>query len=455
MAATPAVDLRKPLISPINEAEADSESGVLKYDLPKPTFTEELGCVLNMALSILGPGVLSIPYAISKSGLVIGTLMFVAALVMNDYMIVRLIDILHLMPEDQEKNFENLTELAIGPRCRVFLQGNLVVLLLGFVCGNFVAIGDLSHTVVKYLGFTVFTKTELLLLIIGVIIVPLAMVRDLSLLGKWTSPLGMLTMFLLLVSVIYKLLSDSDVVAHPHAYTVPFDVSFLLTFPIATFAFTVSPYVFPIFFEQMMRVRLPCGTTLTRPLDEEAKARFRMVTHYAMLLSFIIYMSVGYGGFITFGKDTEGNLLLSYAADGLTTAVSGIMCLTVVICIPLNMYPLRLLIEGMIAPEADFSWKRFIALSLLIIGAALSISLAVPDMAKIFDVTGATGCLFVSYLLPCWIVGRLEGKWGLLQLTVAILGFITSAISLYQIVPSLWEKDGSPSPPPPSSKMAF
>eukprot|EP00239_Pterosperma_sp_CCMP1384_P006811 CAMPEP_0197856216 /NCGR_PEP_ID=MMETSP1438-20131217/28114_1 /TAXON_ID=1461541 /ORGANISM="Pterosperma sp., Strain CCMP1384" /LENGTH=183 /DNA_ID=CAMNT_0043471597 /DNA_START=13 /DNA_END=564 /DNA_ORIENTATION=- len=164
----------------------------------------------------------------------------------------------------------------------------------------------------------------------------------------------------------------------------------------------------------------------------------------AMVLSFMIYMSVGMFGVLQFGPSTLDIILLNYNAKGqtshLTVAISGVMAGTVMICLPLNVYPLRCLIDEVCFPGRPFSYKRFIPETLAIIAVAFTIAVTVENIGKIFDVTGATGCMFVSYLFPCLFVSKVLRRWGVLMGVVCVVGTAFSVVSLWKIVPELYTK---------------
>ena len=57
----------------------------------------------------------------------------------------------HLLP-DTNKSFEEIASAAFGPRATRFLQVNVALVLLGCLCGNLVAIGQLAQVVGHYVG---------------------------------------------------------------------------------------------------------------------------------------------------------------------------------------------------------------------------------------------------------------------------------------------------------------
>lgn len=68
----------------------------------------------------------------------------------------------------------------------------------------------------------------------------------------------------------------------------------------------------------------------------------------------------------------------------------------------LDLWLVRLLTKlGVEDAKYRFKWGRHLAETALVMGAALGVSLAIPDSsAQVLVVTGATGVCMVSYVIP-------------------------------------------------------
>ena len=133
---------------------------------------------------------------------------------------------------------------------------------------------------------------------------------------------------------------------------------------------------------------------------------------------------------------TKSDILLNYEKDDTIPAIiSGFMALAVSLCLPINLYPLRELIDGLIPPCLPSA--RFVLVTIGILAASAGISFVVPNLGDVFDLTGATGCMFVCYLLPCMFLAKLEGHWRCSSMLVVLIGVPASIISLWKIIPEL------------------
>lgn len=243
---------------------------------------------------------------------------------------------------------------------------------------------------------------------------------------------------------------------------VNFDSSLLLTFPIASFAFNLQPYIFSVFYEDenMVALSYRCNRKqssifLTQVEDlfkhkgEDKETRNKHIVYVAMGISFMIYMTAGIFGYMHFGENTESNILLNYELNSTTWVVYVVMISTILVCFPLNVFPLREMIDDMIkayfvpqtsqSTESNFSWCRHIAETVAIILAALTVSVIVDDVGVVFGITGATACTAVAYVLPCAFSSKLQPSgWTYLLGGVTGLSAVIGGLSLYQIMNELF-----------------
>lgn len=196
------------------------------------------------------------------------------------------------------------------------------------------------------------------------------------------------------------------------------------TFSIIVFAFTGHQNMFSIINE----ARDKSLTSLTK------------LVNFAIGISSLLFIAVGLSGYLTFGQDVDGNVILLYP-NGLTTTI-GRFCIVfmVTFSFPLMIHPARISInniyhwvttnyfdkdeanestallgnesqESQIAEDEEqgkthlshvvpFPHKHFVIVttSLLIIGYLLAIS--IKSFALILAIVGASGSTSISFILP-------------------------------------------------------
>jgi len=253
---------------------------------------------------------------------------------------------------------------------------------------------------------------------------------------------------------------------------IPTDSSFLMTFPIASFAFNLQPYIFPVFFESQdapvvevkakrfsvapnsktgapRNIRKSCMPTefsMTAGSDDSKMAEEipgntendkKRIVRIAMFISFGIYMMAGLFGFIHFGKETDSNILLNYdQGNWLSMVVNVITIISVLACFPLNVFPLRALVDDFIAKEnSEFYYPHFAMETAGIIGAAFVVKVLISDIAVVIGITGATACTIVAYLSPIAYSAKLQkAGWTNVYYALFAVCIALGCISLGQIV---------------------
>jgi amino acid permease len=145
-----------------------------------------------------------------------------------------------------------------------------------------------------------------------------------------------------------------------------------------------------------------------------------------------------------FGEATQSNILLNYNSekDVATWILNGVMVITIISVFPLNVFPLRSLIDDMILEHymhlyglrlPEFQWCRFVPETIGIVAAALVVNLVCNDISVVFSFTGATACTLVAYVLPCMFSARANGGWTPLLYAVTALTVMAAGLSVFQI----------------------
>merc|ERR1712048_660153 len=129
----------------------------------------------------------------------------------------------------------------------------------------------------------------------------------------------------------------------------------------------------------------------------------------------------------------QSNVLLSYPTnDSVAAMASSAMVVAVVACLPINIFPLRQLVF----PMETGTFKPLEA-PIILLSASL-VAYTVPNLGKIFDLTGATACLSCCYLLPCFLVAKQDGpghwQWTLPNAFTLVVGVSGSLLSLWVLV---------------------
>lgn len=352
--------------------------------------------VFTLSLGVLGSSVLPLPFAICKTGILLGCItMAVVAWtnVATSCMLIR------ASACTGRHTYEGLAEWAGGRSWKAVTQVALLLLLWGTLCGGLALLSDVAVVMAEQAfpggeapawlnGRVLMTALALLVLF------PLCLQRHMRQLEAAA------TAGVALVLCLVGLLGARAVVAGFPAIAdgeVPLwsmtpDKHLPEAFSVLAYAFYMQPMMMTLLPE------MPAGR-----IGVEVMRRAVGTTLYGV--AFLIYAAMGLFGASLFGRSTEGNIMVNKLVDGrvATFTLYGGMLLYLALGMTTTQYALRQSLDLLVLGEQNppFTRRRQVALTSLSIGSALCVALIAPSAAeKIISVVGATGVCMVSYVIP-------------------------------------------------------
>lgn len=375
-----------------------------------------VSAVFTLTLSILGSSLLPLPYAFSKTGIVVGLFLMTVSALTNAFTARLVLEAGHATGR---KSYEGVAEAVGGRRWKVVTQVALVLLLFGTIVGDFALIADVSTRAVSKLsqpGQAPFWLVAgggrgAMTVVALAIVFPLCLLRGMRQLETVATG-GVVVIVAILVVVVRAAAQAGFPAVRDGAlpwFGVPEFSKLPESFAIVNFAFYLHPMLMPLLHE-MPAGRL--GVTLT------ASA----VDIVVLGVATTVYGIIGIFGAARYGHETQGDCLvnswLGGKADGVLDAA---MAVYLAISIPPMQLSLRYTLDCLIAGEgAQWSRQRQVLETVGIIGACLGTAALFPSYAeKIFAVTGATAVCLVCCVLPVLIHLRLTWKGAAPPATVA------------------------------------
>ena len=206
-------------------------------------------------------------------------------------------------------------------------------------------------------------------------------------------------------------------------------------------------------------------------LQRKTPAEMSAVSKRAVILCMGFYLCVGLAGYFDFPESAQGNLLNNYCLlDPSVTsfapkpprvilAAFGAISLTITMAYPINVYPTRYTLDGMLFRRHGerHRLKRHVGLTLLIACVTLVPALVKVDISVVFELSAGTTSAYVCYCIPAaaaWRLreripqtrtrlGRLAGR--LLFVFGVLVGVLSTSTTVYGIV------QGAPPTPAPCS----
>ncbi|KAL7530702.1 hypothetical protein ACHAWF_003485 [Thalassiosira exigua] len=328
-----------------------------------------LGSISNLCSATLGAGALSLPFAISLTGIVLG----VVLLVISAYITIVSIDVIvEACAKTRLYKFEDVSVRLVGPGAGRVLEASLLVFCFGTAVAYIVAVGDILDQGLRSIPFlwvkegdeyawglmSMYSRERLMIFFWAICMLPLSMQRNVEALERF-SPVGVLSILFLVLSAVIHSITHHDAVGNrddmqqaqaQNLVDMIWPKSFwdvIQAFPIIIFAFSCQVNVCAIYEE------LPLGSNnSTSDAHSVLKAKQRImarITRNGIILCMTLYICIGLFGYLDFGHATQDNILNNYCIqsthDPLMTAASAFVAVAVVVAFPFNILPARVTLK--------------------------------------------------------------------------------------------------------------
>lgn len=226
------------------------------------------GSISNLCSATLGAGALSLPYAISITGIIVGVL----SLLLSAYLTIISINIIiEACVSTQLNKFEDVSKRLVGSSLSFALEASLLLFCFGTAVAYIVAVGDIldqgfhSITFLWEQGSTfasLYSRERVMVLFWAIIMLPLSLQTKLKRLEKFSS-LGVCSIIFLVIACVIHSIIHGDTLGsgeyHSQKSSTTISVPSLLwpksfagilqAFPIIIFAFSCQVNVCAIYEE--------------------------------------------------------------------------------------------------------------------------------------------------------------------------------------------------------------
>uniref|UniRef100_A0A671LLC6 Sodium-coupled neutral amino acid transporter 3-like n=1 Tax=Sinocyclocheilus anshuiensis TaxID=1608454 RepID=A0A671LLC6_9TELE len=356
-----------------------------------PQFTDFEGktsfgmSVFNLSNAIMGSGILGLSYAMSNTGIILFLILLTCIAVLSSYSV-------HLLLRSAGvvgiRAYEQLGKRAFGHPGKILAALVITMHNIGGKLEFWVS----SDLIFKLPFFSWFLNGNYLIIIVSILIIlPLALMRQLGYLG-YTSGFSLTCMvfFLISVSSLNAVVSTTNFNRErPCVISVTLVVlQTAYTVPILAFAFVCHPEVLPIYTE----------------LRNPTKRRMQAIANVSILGMFVMYLLTAIFGYLTFYLNTEAELLHTYSKvdplDTLILCVRVAVLVAVTLTVPVVLFPIRRALLQLLFPDKPFHWVRHISIALCLLFVVNLLVICVPNIRDIFGIIGATSAPSLIFILP-------------------------------------------------------
>mmetsp|Transcript_21306 Transcript_21306/g.61573 ORF Transcript_21306/g.61573 Transcript_21306/m.61573 type:complete len:487 (+) Transcript_21306:85-1545(+) len=387
-------------------------------------------CVLTNTL--LGVGILGLPWAISSVGLGLGGLMMAAAGGIAAFALHLLADIVVTMTGGSqgpaEVSFYSVC-IQASPRARYVVDVAIALKCFGVATSYLQVIGQLgtSLAVDAAIGFDGLSVQEVRCGIIALVLVAVIMpsvfhkritktaAQNMLAIGSW------LYVASLAALAVLGILPTPGAAESSWRFEPPEGMGFqavATAVPVFIFSFTCHQNLFPIATELRGRTRL----------------RLDIMLGGAILTGLLIYCAAGLGAYLQFGGAVRQNFLLNLPLNGPVLLGRCLVIMAVVFTYPLQLHPCRrsLMILAESARGTFFTRReeRILrrVLTVCILLGTLAVAASVNDLGLTLAFVGAVGSNTVVLIMPPFMYLRLHGHRGALRLPALGLFVLGCAI---------------------------
>ncbi|KAI4156689.1 MAG: hypothetical protein L6R39_001055 [Caloplaca ligustica] len=366
----------------------------------KPGDAGTVKSFFTLLKAFIGTGIMFLPKAFKNGGILFSsvTLIIVALLSCLSF------HLLLLCRRRYGGGYGELGATIGGPKLRAIILGSITLSQIGFVCSGiiFVAenLGSFFEAVTP--GRTMGLGTKKLIATQLVLLIPLALIRDISRLG----PVALLADIFIFIGLFYIWFYDISTIA-----TSGINPSVELFNP-RDFTLTIGSSIFTY---EGIGLILPIQASMAEP------GKFPRLLYIVMVIITIIFASVGTLCYATFGSSTRVEIISNYPQTSkLVNAVQFLYSIAILVGTPVQLFPATRIIETKVFGErvsgkksSSIKWKKNAFRTFLTALCGLISILGASDLDKFVALIGAFACVPLVYIYPALLhfKGVAQSPW--------------------------------------------
>ncbi|XP_078703428.1 putative sodium-coupled neutral amino acid transporter 11 isoform X3 [Branchiostoma floridae x Branchiostoma belcheri] len=419
------------LSGPLYLPTQDGQQKVVKYPSGEFTVPSDMGQLIededqkreqsnipqasfNFINSIIGSGIIGMPYALKQAGFPMGVLLILIVALITDYSVILLIRGGNL---SGTKNYQDLVRAAFGFPGFVFLSiVQFVYPFIAMISYNIITGDTITKVMMRISGVTetniLANRYFIICLCTLFVTLPLSLYRNVAKLAKASLFACLLVVFIIIAVIVRS--TDMHIPPTEDAYTFA-KPGFAQAVGIMAFAFVCHHNTFLIY-----------GS-----LEEPTVHRWSIVTHISVVVSFIATVVFAACGYATFTGYTQGDVLENYChEDDLINAARFCYGVCIMLTFPVECFVCREVIEHFFFQAAQpTTMLRHVIETVIIVGATLGISLATDCLGIVLELNGTLGATPLVFILPAACYMKLEeGKFYSAKKLPSLLIVVTGAI---------------------------
>ncbi|XP_068144516.1 LOW QUALITY PROTEIN: putative sodium-coupled neutral amino acid transporter 10 [Drosophila tropicalis] len=399
--------------------------------------------VMTLANSIIGVGILAMPFCFQKCGIILSILLLILS---NGITRICCHYLIKTSLLTRRKSFELLGLHAFGTSGKLLVELCIIGYLIGTCITYFVVVGDLGPQIVaKIFNIdadsprlqTSHLRIGVMLVITLICILPLGMLRNVdSLSAVCTASIG----FYLCLMLKIVLESETHISANDWTskvlYWEPSGV--LQCLPIFSMALSCQMQLFEVF----------------ESINNQSLDKLNGIVRNATWICTLVYIAVGFFGYVAFCTyNFSGNILVNLSPSFGSDIIKIGFVLSIAFSFPLVIFPCRASIysllyrKGHTESSSYIPEQRFRFITIFIVGFSLCVALVIPSVELIIGLVGSTIGVAICIMFPASsfrkIIKKDSSERTLAQF-VFVSGFCLMVLGTYANLNAIDEKSSGP-----------
>ena len=379
------------------------------------------GSIFALMATAIGAGVLSLPYVVKQSGLIVGIINLVGGSLIS-YTSMRLLT--WACWRTKCWNYAKLISDTFGWFHGKILSWVIMIWTLGSTVPYNIIISQTFPDILKSFGVSADiadadSTKYIQVIVMNLLLLPICLMRDLSAMASFNF-MGIIAIayFVVLIAAetpmyMNKFFTNDDLVL------IDLNLSTFTGFAIAIFAYTCHTNLFAVRLE------------LNRPI----KRRLNKIFHRAVFYEMCMYLTISVGGYLSLLHRTPKIIIQRESIldnDWLMVVGQIAMIFNLMTCIPTSVHPWRREIYVSFLKRTSKPWEHFLITAGGMTGTAI-IATAYPNVISAFGLLGGFCAVPIVVVYPGYIFVKLSKKsWT--HPRKLILIFITTILSLIGLI---------------------
>jgi amino acid permease len=423
-----AVDAEKGIISETNFGASKESTLSFGDDIQEGTASTLSSCT-NMLKTIIGAAIVTLPYALTLYGYILGTFLMICSALASLFG-------LYLFELCASRLGRKSSPFAVAlitvPQTAYVLDSLIAIKSLGVGLSYLIIIAELMQMFIKGLpGITEDSKWLSPQIWLGILAIPIVGLSFLPRMDylRYSSYLGMMCVFYLVGLSIWDAIAHGIPNSDKFVAFASFKLEALSRFSLFIFAFTCHQNLFPIHNES----------------KNNSIRHITMICTISISLAFVLYMVFGMLSYARYADTLTGSVLKAVPNDPPFQVARVLFVFLLAFSYPLQVLPFRNSCIKLIPLKEEvkkrYTLVLFVGVTLFMLIFDFGIAMATPDITNVMSLVGSVTSSVICYILPALFYISLklhEPKWDKTVYMAFVLGifgvlvfFICTGASIY------------------------